>query len=403
MQKIILNDNDVFDGLDDGERGGIFQKTKFKKLFIVKGNNCVIRNIHVSHPKKDFDRIISIEGKNCLIEGCVFSYIDMKGPIIVLERKKWNKIPDELIIKDCLFINGQDQKENGNECIRLGHSESSLKGAGRCIIINNRFENMQREIETISVKSHHNILVNNTFLNSTTLTLRHGTGSIVAFNTFDNKGNNLGGVRVVDSNHTIDNNLFMNIEGKSRLRTAISIMCGVEDPPLNRYTQAKNTNIRENTFVNCGKVITLGVEKEEANLKPRVVIIEGNSFVKCKEIINKDEPINFLNSDIAYTMNKEDETEYEVEVKEFKVKPFVEFALELLNYQKEEPSETPSELTEPESPPMPDITIKDFVDKLTKKLKLLELENRIKKISEQMKRNTDEFARCMRELKDFNK
>ena len=262
---------------------------------------------------------------------------------------------------------------------------------------------MQREIEVISVKSHLNILVNNTFLNSTTLTLRHGSGSIVAFNKFDNKGNNLGGVRVVDSNHTIDNNLFMNMVGNSTLRTPVSIMCGVENAPLNRYAQAKNINIRENTFVNCEKVITLGVEKKEANLKPRVVNMEGNSFVKCKEIINKDEPINFLNCDISYTMNKEEETEYDVEMKEFTLKPFFELGNELLNYEKEQPSLTPS-VVEPEPDlPMPNITIKDFIEKLTKKLKLMELEHRIKKISEDMRKNTEEFSKLTKELQDFNK
>ena len=410
---IVLKDNEVFDGLNDGERGGIFTKTEFKKLFSMRGDNITIRNINVSHPAKDFDRVISVEGKDCLIESCVFTEYDVNGAIIVLERKKWNKIPDNLIIKDCLFLNGRKTKENnGNECIRLGHSESSLKGAGRCIVIGNRFENFNREIETISVKCHMNILVNNTFINSSTLTLRHGTGSIVAFNKFDNKNNkNLGGVRIVDSKHFIDNNLFMNINGDNPLRCAVSIMCGVKNSPLNRYLPARDINIRENVFVNCSDVLALGVEKKEADIKPYNVNIEANKFIKCGTVISKKvKEIKKNNNQIGYSLNVKDNTlDFNTELVKFELKDYVSFATEILDYQNEN-EENESEAEEKKVDPDLDektekkeipISIQQFMDKLIKRLRIVEKENRIRNIQKRMQENLNEYKDLMKEFKSM--
>lgn len=187
MAELILEDNailedQIYDAFDINYDNDVFIR--------VKGDNVVIKKCRFKNFKKDTKRLISIEGKNCTIEECLFTELTNNYPVIVLERKDRLNIPDNLVIKDCLFFNINKPLNNGNELIRLGWSGSSLTGIGNCSIINNRFENYMGDIETISVKCNDNIIANNKFINcKATITLRHGNNTIVANNKIDGKNN----------------------------------------------------------------------------------------------------------------------------------------------------------------------------------------------------------------------
>ena len=386
---IYLKDNEVLEDL-------ICLNEEFNTLIKVEGDNVVIRNLLVAHPKKDFSRVISVKGKNCLIENCRFDEFDVNGPIIVLERREEdNRIdePDNLVIKDCLFSNGRKtDRNNGLEGIRLGWSGSSLKGKGNCIIINNRFENYNREIEAISVKCCDNILVNNVFVNcESTLCLRHGDNNVVSYNKFDGKGNKeSGGIRVVGENHIINNNVMLNIGGNG-LRASVSLMNGVRNSPLNRYFQVKRCLIKDNIFFNCVNCLVIGIKKKEANVKPINTQIIGNVFDRCKNVFDG-------NSELKPNI-EEVSKKYDTDIKEFKLVKYDELRGMLLedDVLKEE-EEVKEELEEE-----PKKLDKSEFTKLYQKLKLVAKLNTIKQIQKDIGKNLNEFRILVEEFREISK
>ena len=358
---IVLRTDDIYDGFVNK---GVFVKEEFDILFDIQGDNVILRNVNIAHPLKDFNRVIRVNGKNCKIDNCSFTDFDVNGPIIVLERKERLEMADKLTITNCLFMNGRKtEKTNGNEAIRLGWSGSSLSFRGMNIIHNNRFENYDREIEVISVKCNDNILVNNEFINCAgTLTLRHGNDSIVAFNKFDGKmKNNSGGIRVSGESHMIVNNVLQNIKGNGTTRCGISLNCGVENSPLNKYKQIKNCLIVENRFVNCNDVFAIGVEKKEANLKPRELTINNNYFNKCKNIKSKNKDV-IGGDNVSFFDNKIDSKDVNMELKNFSLGGFDIIKEEIINYEEEK---TDTEEEEEESNENTDM--KKFIDMFNKK------------------------------------
>ena len=95
------------------------------------------------------------------------------------------------------------------EAIRIGDSATSLSGNSKTIIYQNRFENMDGEIEVLSIKACENLIIHNELINSEgTITLRHGDRNIVRRNKCNgNKKANSGGIRVIGEDHIIEDNL----------------------------------------------------------------------------------------------------------------------------------------------------------------------------------------------------
>ena len=114
---------------------------------------------------------------------------------------------------------------------------------------NNFFDRCSGEVEIISNKSGGNTYRGNTFFESRgTLTLRHGNGTLVENNRFDgNAAPYTGGVRVINAQQTIKNNLFQNLTG-TRFSGALVVMNGVPNSPINRYHQVDGAVIENNTF-----------------------------------------------------------------------------------------------------------------------------------------------------------
>tara|TARA_R110002020_G_C16321837_1_gene774952 strand:- start:19374 stop:21641 length:2268 start_codon:yes stop_codon:yes gene_type:complete len=137
---------------------------------------------------------------------------------------------------------------NGGETLRIGTSHFSLTDS-LTVVENNFFDRCSGEVEIISNKSGGNIIRGNTFYASRgTLTLRHGSGTLVENNLFDGAGAAYtGGVRVINARQTIRNNYFRNLTG-NRFSGALVVMNGVPDSPINRYHQVDGAVIEHNTF-----------------------------------------------------------------------------------------------------------------------------------------------------------
>lgn len=143
---------------------------------------------------------------------------------------------------------------NGGETLRIGTSHYSLTTSGT-LVENNYFDRCSGEVEIVSNKSGSNTYRGNTFFQSSgTLTLRHGNGTLVEQNLFD--GNNApytGGVRVINADQTIRNNMFRNLNGE-RFSGALVVMNGVPNSPINRYHQVDGAIIENNTFQSIGTI-----------------------------------------------------------------------------------------------------------------------------------------------------
>jgi len=85
-----------------------------------------------------------------------------------------------------------------------------------------------------------------------------------------------GGIRVIGEDHQILENHLQDLEGDG-FRSAITLVNGVPDSPLNGYWQVKNTVIRGNTILNCKQALLLGYnDVKEASLEPVGTRLEGN-------------------------------------------------------------------------------------------------------------------------------
>lgn len=143
---------------------------------------------------------------------------------------------------------------NGGETLRIGTSHYSLTQSNT-LVENNYFDRCSGEVEIISNKSGGNTYRGNTFYESRgTLTLRHGNGTRVENNLFDgNDAPYTGGVRVINAQQTVRNNMFRNLTG-ARFSGALVVMNGVPDSPINRYHQVDGAVIENNTFDQIGKI-----------------------------------------------------------------------------------------------------------------------------------------------------
>ena len=167
--------------------------------------------------------------------------------------------------------------KNGGETLRVGDSETSMQEAA-CVVEHNLFHRCDGETECVSNKSCGNTYRANTFLEvSGTLTLRHGNRCLVEKNVFlGNQQKQTGGIRVIGENHQILDNHLQDLEGDG-FRTAITLVNGIPDSPLNGYWQVKNTLIRGNTILNCKHSLLLGYnDVKEATLAPTGTRLEGN-------------------------------------------------------------------------------------------------------------------------------
>ncbi|WP_421569958.1 polysaccharide lyase 6 family protein [Stenotrophomonas sp. PD6] len=168
---------------------------------------------------------------------------------------------------------------NGGETIRVGTSHDS-QSASNTVVENNWFEECDGEVEIVSNKSGGNLYRGNVFKDSRgSLVLRHGHGNTVERNVFlGGRKAHTGGVRVINRDQIVRDNYFEGVLGDG-FASALAVMAGTRDAPLNRYEQVDNAQIRSNSFVQVGHLFLGAGLDDERNAMPVRSRISRNLFV----------------------------------------------------------------------------------------------------------------------------
>lgn len=190
---------------------------------------------------------------------------------------------------------------NGGETLRIGTSHYSMFDSST-LVENNYFDRCDGEVEIISSKSGGNIFRGNVFYHSSgTLTLRHGDGNLVENNIFLGGGkDHTGGIRVINRKQVVRNNYMEGLAGTG-FASALTVMNGVPNSPVNRYVQVDGAVIENNTIVDSKRITLAGGADEERSAPPinssfRANIIGGSSD---GELVSIDDDI----SGIAFSDN----------------------------------------------------------------------------------------------------
>lgn len=168
---------------------------------------------------------------------------------------------------------------NGGETLRVGTSHDS-QSASNTVVENNWFEHCDGEVEIVSNKSGGNLYRGNVFKESRgSMVLRHGHGNVVERNIFLGNGKpHTGGVRVINRDQVVRDNYFEGVAGDG-FASALALMAGTRDAPLNRYEQVDNAQIRHNSFVQVRHLFLGAGLDGERNAMPVRSGIADNLFV----------------------------------------------------------------------------------------------------------------------------
>lgn len=167
---------------------------------------------------------------------------------------------------------------NGGETIRIGTSQYSMYRSGT-IVESNVFDRCDGEVEIISSKSNGNVFRGNLFLRSRgALTLRHGDDSLVENNVFLGHGKDYtGGIRVINRNQTVRGNYMEGLRGAG-FSSALTVMNGVPNSPVNRYVQVDHALIERNTVVDSSWVTLAAGSDDERSAVPVNSAMRENLF-----------------------------------------------------------------------------------------------------------------------------
>ena len=239
--------------------------------------NCAITNYNPPSAATEY-KWVSIYGTENRVDHCYFANKAHDGAtLVVWLRDPPNDVPGRHRIDNNYFGHRPDLGKNGGESVRIGTSSRSMQDA-LVTVEHNLFEECDGEIEIISNKTGSNTFRYNTFRRSSgMLTLRHGNGARVYGNFFLGEGKSgSGGVRIIGERHRVYNNYFQDLRGTG-YRSAISVLQGVPNSPLNRYFQVKDAEIAFNTMVNVTQAFALGVgSSSDQSLAPDSLIIANN-------------------------------------------------------------------------------------------------------------------------------
>ena len=165
---------------------------------------------------------------------------------------------------------------NGGETLRIGTSHYSMSNSFT-VVEDNYFDRCDGEVEIISNKSGGNVFRRNVFFESRgTLTLRHGNDNLVEDNVFFGNGvDHTGGIRLINKRQTIRNNYLEGLTG-NRFGSALTVMNGVPNSPINRYHQVEDSQISNNTIINASHIELAGGSDEERSAVPKTTKFSNN-------------------------------------------------------------------------------------------------------------------------------
>lgn len=254
--------------------------------------NTVIQDYNPPDKTTDY-KWVSLYGSHNRIDHCYFRNKIHQGCLLVV----WlSESPNYHLIDSNYFAYRPELGNNGGEIIRVGTSDWAMYPSHTTVEYN-YFEQCNGEREIISNKSVYNTYRYNTFVECQgSLTLRHGNYCEVYGNYFFGNGvEHTGGVRIIGEGHKVYNNYFQDLTGTDAF-SALSIMNGVPNSPLNRYYQVKNAVVVFNTFINCKNSIEIGIGKNEELTLPPINSVIANNIIysKYSPIIKYiDKPLGF--------------------------------------------------------------------------------------------------------------
>ena len=223
--------------------------------------DCAFTNLKTDEQTSKW---VLVYGQTNSIDHCHFSGKDSKGALITVELAYLAADASaEHQISDNYFGDVAPHEGTDNETIRIGSSEDQNKRSG-CVVHHNYFVRCNGENEIVSSKSSYNVFEKNTFRQCDgALVLRHGHHATVEGNYFFGDGaSDAGGIRVVDSHHTIVNNYLQDLTGTS-WNAAFSIMGGKQASggTDNGYQAVDEITVVHNSILNCQNSIFLNKAK----------------------------------------------------------------------------------------------------------------------------------------------
>ena len=223
--------------------------------------NCAFTDLRT---EDESSKWVLIYGQSNTIDHCHFSGKNSKGALITVEL---GYLDEQATaghrISENYFADFASQEGTDNETIRIGASQDQNKLAS-CMINSNYFVRCNGEVEIISSKSSYNYFHRNTFRQCDgSLVLRHGHHAFVNGNFFfGDNATNAGGIRVVDSYHTITNNYLQDLTGTT-WNSAFSILGGKQPSggSANGYQAVDGITVASNSIINCKRSIFLNKAK----------------------------------------------------------------------------------------------------------------------------------------------
>lgn len=263
--------------------------------------DCVIENFNA--PERDaLVNYITLSGRYNRVDHCSLLEKYNIGVTLLVNLNGEDCLQNYHQIDHNYFGKRDVYGSNGAETMRIGTSNQSYFSSNT-IVEDNLFEQCSGEVEVISVKSSDNIVRRNILLECEgVVTLRHGLRNRVEQNWFVGNGKrNTGGVRIVDANHQVVDNVFWKLAGE-RFFSALGVMDAVPNSLPNRYVQVRDVTISGNTFVDCASLeIGTGMDPERTQAPADVRFINNKIVNKSKR-----EPLLLTdkNAQLAYSGNQ---------------------------------------------------------------------------------------------------
>ncbi|MBC9033706.1 poly(beta-D-mannuronate) lyase [Sphingomonas sp. JC676] len=221
-----------------------------------------------NNPDRRFeDHWVALYGRDIRVDHSHFEGKSNNGAMMVIVREKPWPLDNAVRIDHNYFGPRPPLGSNGGETIRIGTSTESQSDS-RSIVEDNVFEQCDGEVEIVSVKSGANIIRRNVFVESQgSVVLRHGNGNLVEDNVFLGRGvAHTGGVRVINERQTVRGNYLEGLAGGD-FTSAITVMNGVPNSPINRYLPVRDAVIERNSILDAA-AITLGAGASDERSQP---------------------------------------------------------------------------------------------------------------------------------------
>ncbi|MFY0606536.1 MAG: polysaccharide lyase 6 family protein [Cyclobacteriaceae bacterium] len=229
--------------------------------------NCVIDDF--SNPERfDSDYWVGLYGKNNQFDHNSLIGKRNLGVTMAVRLKGEHNQENGHVIEYNYFGTRQTLGSNGGETLRIGTSHYSRTYSNTKVRFN-YFDRASGELEIISSKSCGNEIHNNVFYECQgTLTMRHGHHTLVENNYFlGNRKPNTGGIRIINEYQTVRKNYLFGLTGH-RFRSALTIMNGIYNSPINRYNQVVDSKMDNNLVINSDFIQFCAGSDEERTATP---------------------------------------------------------------------------------------------------------------------------------------